>query len=173
MASRRGRRWNRLRVGLDPSYPIYGVYYLGMRKTHALVQVAATLMAEPDEKHWGYNTSKKSGVRPAVLYPIFDRMLAAGWLADGWEEFIGGKNRPPRRYYTVTESGRTQLRSLLDDASRDKRFAALDLGQMGQDLGQTLVGHRRITSDTATAETAADQALRRTSSDQVGYRRKT
>jgi PadR family transcriptional regulator PadR len=98
-----------------------------MRKTHALVQVAATLMADPDEKHWGYNTSKKAGVRPAVLYPIFDRMLTDGWLSDGWEESAAGKKRPPRRYYEITEQGRAALAALLLQASRDPRFARLDL----------------------------------------------
>lgn len=103
-----------------------------MRKTHALVQVAAALMADPGGKHWGYNTSKKAGVRPGVLYPIFDRMLAEGWLTDGWEESAAGKGRPARRYYTVTESGRTHLRALLDVASRDARFASLDLNHDGK-----------------------------------------
>lgn len=98
-----------------------------MRKTIALVQVAAALMNDPDNKHWGYNTSKRTGVRPGVMYPILDRMLTAGWLADGWEESAAGKSRPPRRYYTVTELGRVQLRALLNDARRDTRFAAVDL----------------------------------------------
>lgn len=103
-----------------------------MRKTHALVQVAAALMADPDGKHWGYDTSKKSRVRSGALYPIFDRMLTEGWLADGWEQSATGKGRPARRYYTVTESGRTHLRALLDAASRDPRFAALDLNHDGK-----------------------------------------
>lgn len=98
-----------------------------MRKTTALIQVAAALMNDPNGRHWGYNTYKRTGVRPGVMYPILDRMLTAGWLADGWEASAAGKNRPPRRYYTVTETGRTQLRTLLDEAKQDARFAALDL----------------------------------------------
>ena len=102
-----------------------------MRKTHAVVLVAAALMRDPDKKHWGYDTSKASGVRPGAMYPILSRMLDSGWLRDGWEESAAGKKRPPRRYYEITESGREHLRALLDGARGDARFAALDLDHDG------------------------------------------
>lgn len=98
-----------------------------MRRTHTLVQVAAALAAAPDERHWGYQLSKRSGVRPGAMYPVLDRMLGEGWLADGWETMTdhSAKQRPPRRYYRLTEDGKTGLRALLDDARADPRFAAL------------------------------------------------
>src|SRR3712207_8962836 len=37
-------------------------------------------------KQWGYDLSKRSGVRSGVLYPILRRLLEKGWLTDGWEE---------------------------------------------------------------------------------------
>lgn len=98
-----------------------------MRKTHALVSVVAALMDDPSGKHWGYDTSKKTGVRPGVLYPILSRLLDAGWLTDGWEPTSKVKGRPARRYYTVTKVGRDQLQAILNEASRDPRFSALDL----------------------------------------------
>ena len=61
------------------------MYDMNMRKTHSLVQVAMGLMAEPDTRHWGYDLSKRSGVRSGVLYPTLQRMLDEGWLQDGWE----------------------------------------------------------------------------------------
>lgn len=96
-----------------------------MRKTHALVQVAFALLDDPDGRHWGYDTSRKTGVRAGVLYPILARMLAKGWLTDGWEDpaTITDK-RPPRRYYQLTECGRTELGAVLAEARRDARFAA-------------------------------------------------
>ncbi len=97
-----------------------------MRRTHTLVQVAAALAAAPDEKHWGYQLSKQSGVRPGVMYPVLDRLLGAGWLSDGWEDATeGGRQRPPRRYYEVTETGLSELRTLLAEAAADPRFAGL------------------------------------------------
>lgn len=96
-----------------------------MRKTHALVQVAIALLEDPEGRHWGYDTSRKTGVRAGVLYPILGRMLAKGWLVDGWEEpaTITDK-RPARRYYRLTETGRTELGALLVEARKDARFTA-------------------------------------------------
>lgn len=81
-----------------------------MRKTRALSLVAGALLQAPNTRHYGYELSRHTGVRPGVMYPILNRLLEAGWLADNWEddtETSGG--RPPRRYYTVTDEGREQL----------------------------------------------------------------
>ena len=97
-----------------------------MRKTHALVQVAQVLLEDPLAKHWGYDTSKKSGVKAGVLYPIFKRMLDEGWVTDGWEvSKIPG--RPRRRYYQLTSLGIARLGGLLTEASTDARFASLNI----------------------------------------------
>jgi len=98
-----------------------------MRKTHALVQVAAALLEEPHGRHWGYDTAKKAGVRSSVLYPIFSRMLEEGWLTDGWEDASTISGRPPRRYYMLTSLGLARLGAVLADASRDARFGRLNL----------------------------------------------
>ena len=98
-----------------------------MRITHALVQVATALMAEPTVRHWGYELSRQSGVRSGVMYPLLNRMLSSGWLADGWEdeEETGGK-RPPRRYYRLTGSGIANLEAVLRSAEADARFRHLN-----------------------------------------------
>ena len=97
-----------------------------MRKTHSLVQVAIALMAEPDGRHWGYDLSKRSGVRSGVLYPTLQRMLDEDWVRDGWEEQgeVRAK-RPPRRYYELTDTGKLKLGALLSEASADVRFRSL------------------------------------------------
>jgi PadR family transcriptional regulator PadR len=97
-----------------------------MRKTHALIQVVLALMDDPGGRHWGYELSKRSGVRSGVLYPVLQRMLDEGWLVDGWEDPAeSGRKRPPRRYYEVTGEGRTELAAVLNEARRDARFRAL------------------------------------------------
>lgn len=78
-----------------------------MRRTRALAKVAAAIMADPDSRHYGYALQKQSGIRSGVMYPVLRRMHEQGWLADGREDQPDG--RPPRRYYTVTASGRTAL----------------------------------------------------------------
>jgi PadR family transcriptional regulator, regulatory protein PadR len=97
-----------------------------VRKTYSLVQVAMALMADPGARHWGYDLSKRSGVRSGVLYPTLQRMLNEAWVQDGWEdqdEFRA--KRPPRRYYQLTDRGRAELGALLVEARRDVRFRSL------------------------------------------------
>ena len=97
-----------------------------MRKTHAVVQVAMALLDDPTARHWGYELSKRSGVRSGVLYPMLTRMLDEGWIQDGWEDPTAiREKRPPRRYYELTDSGRLALGGLLQEARRDARFSSL------------------------------------------------
>jgi len=97
-----------------------------MKVTHALVQLAAALVAEPSQKKWGYDLSKKSGVRSGAMYPRLKQMLEKGWLTDGWETDVEG--RPARRYYQVTDDGLRELGALLARAELDARFQGLNLG---------------------------------------------
>jgi PadR family transcriptional regulator PadR len=99
-----------------------------MKVTHSLVLVAIAILQmdqENDGRLWGYALSKKSGVRSGVLYPTLDRMMAEGWLEDHWEEHATGKKRPPRRYYTVTDEGRTNLGGVVRRAESEQRFAGV------------------------------------------------
>jgi PadR family transcriptional regulator PadR len=94
-----------------------------VRQTYAKVQVALALNSEPGHRHYGYDLSKKSGVRSGVMYPILRRMLEAGWLADGWED--NAKGKPPRRYYRITDLGMAELGAVVAAARRDARFRPL------------------------------------------------
>ena len=69
------------------------------------------------------------------MYPVLQRMLDEGWLADGWEDQAhpGKGKRPPRRYYEVTNEGRIALGALVADARHDARFARLAGGPMPQE----------------------------------------
>ena len=97
-----------------------------MRVTSALIQVAAAIMDNGDQRLWGYELSRQAGVRSGVLYPIMHRMLDEGWLTDGWEALDPSVDkRPPRRYYKLTEKGSRQLGALMQAAKSDARFAAL------------------------------------------------
>src|SRR6266550_1086576 len=96
-----------------------------MRKTTAMIQVALALMENPGGRHWGYDLSRKSGVRSGVLYPILHRMLDEGWMEDGWEDQNKAGKRPPRRYYRLTDDGARELGAVLRAAQSDARFAML------------------------------------------------
>lgn len=102
-----------------------------MKVTHSLTLVAVAILQmdlEDDARLWGYALSKKSGVRSGVLYPQLDRMLGEGWLEDHWEEHTEDKKRPPRRYYQLTDDGRTQLGAVVKRAQQEQRFAGLKVG---------------------------------------------
>lgn len=99
-----------------------------MKVTHSLALVALTILQmshEGDGYIWGYQLSKRSGVRSGVLYPQLDRMLDEGWLADHWEERQEGQTRPPRRYYTLTDAGRIELGAVAHRVQTEQRFSTL------------------------------------------------
>lgn len=88
-----------------------------MRRTKPLVKVASALMADPDVRVYGYPLSKETGIRSGVLYPLLSRLLAEGWLIDGWEDVAIttiSAGRPRRRYYTLTPAGRTELAKFVE-----------------------------------------------------------
>jgi PadR family transcriptional regulator PadR len=93
-----------------------------------MVQVAAALMLEPEDRHWGYELAKASGVKSGVMYPILRRMMEDGWLSDGWEDAAEAQGRPPRRYYMITDKGKTALGAVCVNAASDSRFRGLNLG---------------------------------------------
>jgi PadR family transcriptional regulator, regulatory protein PadR len=99
--------------------------FTSVKRTYALIAVGAALMADASARHWGYDLSKRSGIRSGVMYPTLQRMLNEGWLADGWEDQaqVGRGKRPPRRYYELTDKGKIELGALLAAARRDPRFA--------------------------------------------------
>ncbi len=91
--------------------------------------VAIAIMSDPAGRHWGYDLTRKSGVRSGVLYPILARMLTEGWLSDGWEEPGTTGGRPPRRYYELTDKGKRELGGLLAQARTEARFSDLGFTQ--------------------------------------------
>lgn len=85
-----------------------------MRRTSGAVSVARALLADPGGTHYGWDLRTTSGQRSATVYRVLSRMLAEGWLADGWEDPSTTGGRPARRYYRVTEFGLTELRNMVD-----------------------------------------------------------
>lgn len=92
-----------------------------MRKTHSLLDVATVMVANPGQ-HWGYELSRASGVPSGVLYPILRRMLNEGWLESWLEDGRVGpaQKRPRRRYYQLTDAGKTGVAKLILDRATGK-----------------------------------------------------
>lgn len=83
-----------------------------MRSTRQLRRVAEALLADPDGTYYGYDLTRKTGLRSGVVYPILHRLLDSGWVIDGWEERVSS-GRPPRRFYILTDEGRRQLSEIM------------------------------------------------------------
>lgn len=97
-----------------------------MRKTHALIEVAQALLADPNAKHWGYALVQQTRMRSGVLYPLLWRLLKEGLLSESWEEPNDrSRERPLRRYYELTPIGLERLRTVLQEAQQDPRFATM------------------------------------------------
>ncbi len=77
--------------------------------------VLAALLASDDEL-WGFELSRISGLAAGTIYPILQRLAAAGWVVSRWEDQavaeVGG--RPARRYHRLTVEGRSRAVHALD-----------------------------------------------------------
>jgi PadR family transcriptional regulator PadR len=104
------------------------MYDLDVKVTKPLLKTALAMMADPNARFWGYGLSQAAGVRTGVMYPLLQRMLDEGWLRAGWEDEQEAVDRPPRRYYELTDDGRRELGAALDRAENDRRYQGLVWG---------------------------------------------
>ncbi|TMC02946.1 MAG: PadR family transcriptional regulator [Chloroflexi bacterium] len=74
--------------------------------------VLAALLEAPDAWHYGYDLSRRLGLRSGTLYPILVRLAERGCLETRWVE-AERPGRPPRHTYRLTADGRALARSRL------------------------------------------------------------
>lgn len=81
------------------------------RTNEAITRITAVLLNHPDDRHFLYPLRRAAGIRSIHVTHALDRLLAAGHVADGWDE--GGERDEPfrmsRRFYVLTERGRQGL----------------------------------------------------------------
>jgi PadR family transcriptional regulator PadR len=61
--------------------------------------------AGTDEMMWGYRLSEQTGLGSGTVYPILERLEAAGHVSARWET-PRPADRPPRRFYELTGTGK-------------------------------------------------------------------
>ncbi len=73
---------------------------------HALARGAA----------YGFDVMEETGLTSGTVYPTLDRLERGGLLASSWEdpEAAREEKRPPRRYFTITDAGKSALVTALD-----------------------------------------------------------
>lgn len=93
-----------------------------IRLTAVIMDVLDVLTSSPpDNPAWGLRLCEQTGYGTSTIYPALDRLMKAGWITDHWED-PPPKDRPPRRFYEMTSTGREQYASAL--RARGERRAA-------------------------------------------------
>ena len=62
------------------------------------------LLANRAAWHYGYDLSRRSGLKSGTLYPILIRLADRGWLETRWAD-ADRPGRPPRHTYRLTGEG--------------------------------------------------------------------
>jgi DNA-binding PadR family transcriptional regulator len=74
----------------------------------------------PDNPAWGLRVCEQTGYGTSTVYSALDRLMKVGWISDRWED-PRPQDRPPRRFYEITSTGREQYAAAL--RARDERRA--------------------------------------------------
>lgn len=78
-----------------------------MRMTVPVRHVLRALLDATTEMY-GLEVCDATGVDPGSIYPILGRLEEAGWVTSRWEAIDPAQEgRPRRRYWQITDQGRT------------------------------------------------------------------
>lgn len=94
------------------------------RQTEARLAIARAILLAKEPRHWGYELSRQAGVGAGSMYPFLRELVDGNYLTDGWQDPAETEGRPPRRYYVLTDAGKTFLRQFVDSAPAARRARA-------------------------------------------------
>ena len=85
-----------------------------VRLSGPTLKLLRLLVESPERGRSGADISRATNIGSSTLYPLLQRLEAAGWLTSVWEEIDpADAGRPRRRFYTLTPEGlRHALREL-------------------------------------------------------------
>lgn len=66
--------------------------------------VLGLLLEQAEEWQYGYDLSRRTGLKSGTLYPILARLAEQGWLETCWAQ-PERPGRPPRHTYRLTAAG--------------------------------------------------------------------
>lgn len=93
-----------------------------IRLTAVIMDVLDILTSSPSNNPaWGLRLCEQTGYGTSTIYPALDRLMKAEWITDHWED-PSPKDRPPRRFYEMTSTGREQYYAAV--RARDERQAS-------------------------------------------------
>lgn len=92
-----------------------------IRLTQVVMDVLDILTSSlPDDPAWGLQLCELTGYGTGTVYPALNRLMKAGWISDFWED-PQPEDRPKRRFYEITSTGREQYADALRE--REQRRA--------------------------------------------------
>ena len=84
-----------------------------VRLTAVIMDVLDVITSSPsDNPAWGLRVCEATGYGTGTIYPALDRLMKAGWITDHWED-PPPPDRPRRRFYEITSSGRERYAEAL------------------------------------------------------------
>jgi len=79
-----------------------------MKVTVIVTAVLGVFLKDPEREWYGLELMRETELPSGTLYPVLARMEAEGWLISQRESAEAHREgRPRRRYYTLTERGRS------------------------------------------------------------------
>jgi DNA-binding MarR family transcriptional regulator len=60
-----------------------------------VLEVLSVLLSDPDADWYGFDLCKRAGMKRGTIYPLFARLLEAGWVERYWEDIDPGRGGPP------------------------------------------------------------------------------
>lgn len=77
-----------------------------VRVTLAVARVLREMLGNTARSRYGYDLMRSTGYPSGKLYPILNRLVAAGWLSREREDVDPSQaGRPPRYLYRLTDKG--------------------------------------------------------------------
>ena len=84
---------------------------MGSAKVSLSFSGTAILQAVAHNYHYGFDIMDVTGLPSGTVYPALRRLEASGLLSSKWEDEDKARNeqRPARKYYKLTSTGRRSL----------------------------------------------------------------
>jgi DNA-binding PadR family transcriptional regulator len=85
-----------------------------MRLTIPVARVLAVFLSDVGTARYGVDLMEQAGLGSGTVYPILQKLQAAGWVSSEWEQEDPTElGRPVRRYYLLTPNGAELARQRL------------------------------------------------------------